>query len=68
MIKYKGVIKKSRTYDWSMLLVIFGVLEMNLPMVREQLGANYGWIFIGVAIVTVLLRRATTGPVGDKSD
>jgi hypothetical protein len=64
---YKGVIKKSRTYDWSAFLVLFGVVEMNLPMVKEQLGDNYGWIFIGVAIVTALLRKVTTGPVGQKA-
>lgn len=63
---YKGIVKKSRTYDFAALLAVFGVLEQNLPLVREQLGGWYGFVFIGIAIGVVLLRRVTTGPVGDK--
>ena len=67
-MKYKGLIKKSRTYDFAGVLAVFGVIEMNLPLVKEQLGDWYGFIFIGVAVAVVLLRRVTTGPVGDKDD
>lgn len=63
---YKGLIKKSRTLDLSAIVATMGVLEMNLPMVRESLGSNYGWIFIGIAAVGAFLRMKTTGKVGDK--
>jgi len=63
---YKGVIKKSRTLDWSAILLLFGILEMNLPLLKENLGSYYGWVFIGVAVITGYLRVKTTGPVGEK--
>jgi hypothetical protein len=67
-MKYKGFLKKSRTYDFAAILMVFGIVEQNLPMVKEQLGDWYGFIFIAVAIIVALLRRVTTGPVGKKDD
>lgn len=63
-MKYKGVVKGSRTYDMAAIIAAFGVVEQNLPMVKEQLGDHYGFIFIGVAIIVAVLRKITTGPVG----
>ena len=63
---YKGLIKKSRTLDAATLLVVFGVIEQNLPLLREQLGDNYGLVFMCVGIIFALLRMKTTAPVGDK--
>ena len=63
-MKYKGIVGKSRTLDWSVLLAVFGVIEMNLPMVKEQLGDYYGWVFIGSAVITAVLRKVTTKPLG----
>jgi len=63
---YKGLIKKSRTFDAATLMIIFGVVQQNLPMVQESLGDYYGFIFMGVGIVFALLRQSTKGPVGEK--
>lgn len=65
-MKYKGLIHKSRFLDFGALIGVFGVLEQNLPLVREQLGDYYGIIFIGIAVITFMLRYVTTGPVGEK--
>jgi len=65
-MKYNGIIKKSRTFDTASLVVAFGVIEQNLPMVREQLGDYYGIVFIGVGIIFALLRQSTKGAVGEK--
>lgn len=63
---YKGLIKKSRTLDMAAMVAALGVLEMNLPLVRESLGNYYGWVFIGIAVAAAVLRLKTTGPVGQK--
>lgn len=65
-MKYQGLIKKSRTYDFMAIIAVLGVVEQNLPLVRDQLGDYYGWVFIGIAVIGVLLRNATSGPVGEK--
>ena len=65
-MKYQGIIKKSRTLDTASLVIVFGVIEQNLPLVRDQLGDYYGFIFIAVGIAIGLLRKATTGPLGEK--
>lgn len=64
-MKYRGVIKKSRTIDFGVLVLVFGVIQASLPDLQlsaQQLGiAN---MLIGVLIV--LLRAQTTAPVGEK--
>ena len=65
-MKYQGIIKKSRTFDTASLVIAFGVIEQNLPLVRDQLGDYYGFIFIAVGIIFGLLRKVTNGPVGEK--
>ena len=66
-MKYTGQIKGSRTYDFAAVIAGFGALEQNLPMVREQLGDYYGFIFIAVAGIVAVLRKVTTGPVGESN-
>lgn len=63
---YKGLIAKSRTYDFAAVIAVFGVVEQNLPLVREQLGDWYGWIFMAVSGAIIYYRKTTTGPVGGK--
>jgi len=57
---------KSKTINFSYLLTIFGVLELNMPLIIEQLGDNYGYLFIGVSIIVGILRKVTTQPLSDK--
>lgn len=65
-MKYNGIVGGSKTLDVSTLVVIFGVIEQNLPMVREQLGDYYGMVFMGVGIIFAVLRKITTKPLGEK--
>lgn len=65
-MKYSGITIGSRTMDFSVLLTVFGVFEMNLPLVRDTLGDYYGAVFIVIAVITALLRKATTKPLGEK--
>jgi len=57
---------KSKTINVSILIGILGMLEMNLPMVKEQLGDYYGWIFIGISAIGIVLRKLTTKPLSEK--
>lgn len=65
-MKYEGVIKKSRTYDYAALVGIFGAIQQTLPGVQEQLGEYYGWVFMAVAAGIAFYRHKTTTPVGAK--
>ena len=65
-MKYNGVIKKSRTYDYAALLAVGGVVLQTLPMLQDQLAGNYGFVFMGVSVLVAYLRNKTTGSVGDK--
>lgn len=68
-MKYKGIIKKSRTLDKETALLfigIIGVVQEYLPMVQNTLGENYGFVMMGFAVIGFILRFKTTGPVGDK--
>lgn len=66
VVKYNGIVKKSKTLDFGVLVGIFAMLELNLPMVREQLGDYYGWIFMGISAIVIVLRKMTTKPLGEK--
>jgi len=57
---------KSKTINFSYLLTVFGILELNMPLIREQLGENYGYLFIAVSIIVGLLRQATTKPLSER--
>jgi hypothetical protein len=66
---YKGMIKKSRTYDFAALLVMLGALQVALPTLLgpfhvspEATGAATALIGLIVAV----LRSKTDGPVGAK--
>lgn len=65
-IKYKGVVKGSKTIDFGLLVGIFGMIELNLPMVKDQLGDWYGWIFMGISAAIIILRKFTTTPLAEK--
>lgn len=63
---YKGVIKKSRTYDYAAMLAVCGAVLQALPMLQEYLAGNYGFAFMVVSVLVAYLRHKTTGPVGQK--
>jgi len=65
-MKYEGIICKSRTYDFSALLTVLGVVLANFERVSVWFGDYSGVAFIAVSAIVALLRQKTTGAVGDK--
>ena len=65
-MKYNGIIKKSRTYDYAALLAVFGAVLQTMPAMRDMLADHYGMAFMVVSVIVAVLRHKTTGPVGDK--
>lgn len=59
-------IKKSKTLIFSLLLSLFGVLELQFSVLQPMLGEYYGLAFIAVSIVTAWLRILTTTSVDSK--
>jgi len=57
---------KSKTINFSYILVVMGVIEMNLPYVKEQLGDYYGFILMGVGVVVAVLRKVTNKPLSER--
>ena len=57
---YNGIIKGSKTIDFGTVILGMGVVEQNLPLVREQLGDYYGWIVMGIGVGIIVLRKMTT--------
>lgn len=55
---------KSQTV-WSMIGVsCFGVIDQALPLLQENLGSYYGYVFMAVGFVGVILRASSTKPIG----
>ena len=65
-MKYEGIIKKSRTLDFAMLLAVMAPVESNFHLIQNQLGDNYGLVFFVISGVVAYLRFKTKGQVGDK--
>ncbi len=62
-MKYKGIIKGSRTIDATAITAALGAVIQYLPMVKDQLSNHYGFIFIALSAVFAVLRKTTTGPL-----
>lgn len=65
-MKYKGIIKGSRTLDKETLVLLAGlagVAQEYLPLVQATLGSNYGWVMMALGLYGFYLRFKTTGPV-----
>lgn len=57
---------KSKTYIWSALVGVIGILEVNYGLLRDMLGEHYGWSYMVIMLVGFLLREATTKSIQDK--
>ena len=62
-MNYSGLIKGSKTLDFGTIVLGMGVIEQNLPLVREQLGNFYGWIVMGIGVGIIVLRKMTVKPL-----
>lgn len=66
-MKYQGLIKKSRTYDFAALKAVSGAVLMGLPQVSDSFNTfYYGLAFLAISAIDGFLRHKTTGPVGEK--
>ena len=63
---YTGIIKGSKTIDFGTVILAMGVVEQNLPLIREQLGNYYGFIVMGIGVGIIVLRKMTTKPLAEK--
>ena len=67
MISKKVYNPKSKQHNFGYLLGIFGALLSFLPTVREFIPADqYGNIFIGVSVATIVLRSVTNKPIDNR--
>lgn len=68
MIKRVSIGKRlrSKTYRLAIVTAGIGLIEVNMHLLQGLLGQWYGVAFIVVAILSMAIREATTGPVGDK--
>jgi hypothetical protein len=57
---------KSKTINWSLLIGMFAMLEMNLPELRGMLGEYYGVVFVMIAAINIWLRTKTDKPLKEK--
>jgi len=67
-MKYRGIVKRSRTLDAAVLVAVLGAVELNFPLLQDMLGEWYGVSYIFIAGLMAYLRFVTTGPVGQKDD
>ena len=59
-------IHKSKTIWFGHALAALGIVEANMGLLRNNLGDYYGYVFIGVALITYILRQNTTKPLSEK--
>ena len=67
MFKYMRNFMRSKTMWFAWLVMVFGVVEVNLHLIRDYLGDAYGIIFMIIAIISGTLRIYTTIPLHQKS-
>jgi len=69
-MKYQGIIKKSRTYDFIAVSQIVDAAALTwMAYTPEQMGLTipvYAAIRFAIHAVQAVLRAKTTGPVGQK--
>lgn len=58
---------KSRTMWWALLLVVLGAIGDNLSYIQNQIDERYyGFIVMGIGVVTAVLRWNTTTSLEDR--
>lgn len=57
---------KSKTQWFNISVAAVGIIEVNLHLMRDNLGDNYGFAFIAVSVVAMVLRNLTKEPIDAK--
>ena len=65
MRKLKQIFK-SKTINYSLLIAILGVVELNFNLIANYFGEHQGIVFILISVCMAVLRFATTQPIKDK--
>lgn len=50
---------KSKTINTAAVIAVLGVIELNMPLIRDTLGEWYGFSYIAIAVVMAVLRLKT---------
>ena len=66
MNKLKKILR-SKTMLFSLLLVVFGVIEANLSLFRDAIPPQYwGLVVTGIGVIVAVLRFVTTTSIDEK--
>jgi hypothetical protein len=65
MKKLKQIFK-SKTINYSLLITILGIIELNFNLIATYFGEHQGFVFILISICTAILRFKTTEPLQEK--
>ena len=57
---------KSKTQLFNLAVAAMGIVELNMHLLRDNLGDSYGVTFILVSIFGLLLRSITKEPIDAK--
>lgn len=57
---------KSKTILFSWFVMVIGILEANLHLIQDYLGGAYGFVFMGIAVISGTMRIFTTQSLDDK--
>ena len=56
---------KSKTINTSLVIAVLGVAELNMHLVRDNLGDWYGFSYIAIGCIMAWLRFKTSEGVGN---
>lgn len=51
--------RKSKTINAAVIIAVLGVVELNMPLIRDNLGDFYGFSYIAIAVIMAWLRFKT---------
>lgn len=57
---------ESKTMIFSILVVVVGILDANISLLKNNLGGFYGYAVIGIGIASGILRLVTKTQIGQK--
>lgn len=57
---------KSKSHWFNTFVLAFGFINLNLPMLQDKIGDNYGYVFMVMGVIGIILREVTTKPVSEK--
>jgi hypothetical protein len=56
---------KSKTINTALVITVLGIVELNMHMLRDNLGDWYGFSYIAIGCIMAWLRFKTTEGISD---